>query len=131
MLTPHLDALGFVATDIARSLAFYRLLGLDIPADADTEPHVEHTLANGFRLMWDDAEVITGIDASWVPPSGGHRVALAFACASPEEVDRVYATVISGGFTGHLEPWDAFWGQRYATLHDPDGNAVDLFAPLA
>ncbi|MFL6036949.1 MAG: glyoxalase, partial [Gaiellaceae bacterium] len=28
------------------------------------------------------------------------------------------------------EPFDAFWGQRYATVVDPDGNAVDLFAPL-
>lgn len=26
--------------------------------------------------------------------------------------------------------WDAFWGQRYATALDPDGNAVDLFAVL-
>ena len=25
----------------------------------------------------------------------------------------------------------AFWGQRYATLRDPDGNGVDLFAALA
>jgi uncharacterized glyoxalase superfamily protein PhnB len=27
-------------------------------------------------------------------------------------------------------PFDAFWGQRYATVLDPDGNTVDLFAPL-
>lgn len=24
----------------------------------------------------------------------------------------------------------AFWGQRYAVVRDPDGNDVDLFAPL-
>jgi hypothetical protein len=30
----------------------------------------------------------------------------------------------------HLEPRDAFWGQRYASVHDPDGNAVELFASL-
>jgi uncharacterized glyoxalase superfamily protein PhnB len=29
-----------------------------------------------------------------------------------------------------MEPWDAFWGQRYAVVHDPDGNGVDLFCPL-
>jgi hypothetical protein len=29
-----------------------------------------------------------------------------------------------------LEPWDAFCGQRYAEVEDPDGNVVDLFAPL-
>ena len=34
------------------------------------------------------------------------------------------------GYDGHKEPWDAFWGQRYAQLRDPDGNDVSLFAPL-
>ena len=28
-----------------------------------------------------------------------------------------------------MKPWDAFWGQRYAVLHDPDGHQVDLYAP--
>ncbi len=131
MPAPQLDALGFVATDLPRSLAFYRLLGLEIPAQADSEQHVEHTLANGLRLMWDTTGIIAGMDAHWSPPTGGHRMALAFLCETPAEVDAVYAAITAAGFTGHLAPWDAFWGQRYATLHDPDGNAVDLFAPLA
>jgi hypothetical protein len=33
-------------------------------------------------------------------------------------------------FEGHLEPWDAFWGMRYAVVFDPDGRPVDLFAVL-
>jgi len=28
------------------------------------------------------------------------------------------------------KPWDAFWGQRYAQLPDPDGVPVDLYAGL-
>jgi len=130
MPAPRLDALGFVATDLARSLTFYRLLGLDIPADADTQQHVEFTLANGLRLMWDTTDIIAGMDAHWTAPTGGHRIAVAFLCTTPAEVDETYAAVTAAGFTGHLAPWDAFWGQRYATLHDPDGNAVDLFASL-
>jgi len=35
------------------------------------------------------------------------------------------------GHRAHKAPWDAFWGQRYAQVLDPDGNSVDLFAPLA
>jgi hypothetical protein len=31
---------------------------------------------------------------------------------------------------GWRDPWDSYWGQRYAFLRDPDGNRVDLFAPL-
>lgn len=37
---------------------------------------------------------------------------------------------MDAGHEGHLAPWDAVWGQRYATVHDPDGNAVGLYAPL-
>jgi uncharacterized glyoxalase superfamily protein PhnB len=42
----------------------------------------------------------------------------------------VYAELMSAGYESQHEPWDAFWGQRYATVRDPDGNGVDLFAPL-
>ncbi|HWF79810.1 MAG TPA: VOC family protein [Streptosporangiaceae bacterium] len=38
--------------------------------------------------------------------------------------------MVGAGYEGHLEPWDARWGQRYAIVKDPDGNAVDLFAAL-
>jgi uncharacterized glyoxalase superfamily protein PhnB len=35
------------------------------------------------------------------------------------------------GFTAATQPWDAFWGQRYAQVCDQDGNKYDLFADLA
>jgi catechol 2,3-dioxygenase-like lactoylglutathione lyase family enzyme len=124
-------AIGLVASDLPRTLAFYRAIGLDIPADADHEPHVEVTLAGGFRLMFDPESTITSFDPEWAAaPGGSPRVALAFECADPTEVDTLYFALTGAGFEGHLEPWDAFWGQRYATLRDPDGNGVDLYAPL-
>ena len=51
-------------------------------------------------------------------------------CESPADVDTAYERVVSAGFAGHLAPFDAFWGQRYAVVHDPDGTPVDLYAPL-
>ena len=125
------SAIGLVASDLPRTLAFYRAIGLDIPAAADGEPHVEVTLAGGFRILFDPVSTITSFDPEWTAPTGGSpRTALAFECADPSEVDAVYAAMTAAGFDGHLEPWDAFWGQRYATLRDPDGNGVDLFAAL-
>ncbi|MGD9998108.1 MAG: VOC family protein [Ilumatobacteraceae bacterium] len=130
-MTAAPSAVGLIAADLPRTLAFYRALGLDIPADADSQPHVEVVLPSGFRILFDTEATITSFDPAWTrPPGGSHRVALAFACADPAEVDATYAAMTSAGFDGHLEPWDAFWGQRYATLRDPDGNGVDLFAPL-
>ena len=129
-MTIRFDLVGVVVADMARSLAFYRRLGIDIPADADSQPHVEVALPGGVRMAWDTIEVIRSFDPGWTPPSGGHGLGLAFACESPAEVDSTYAALLGAGYDGHLEPWDAFWGQRYAVVHDPDGNSVDLFAAL-
>ena len=38
--------------------------------------------------------------------------------------------VVAAGFASHLAPFDAFWGQRHATVFDPNGVHIDLFAPL-
>lgn len=129
-MTTHFEALGLVVADMGKSLAFYRLLGLDVPADADSQPHVDLEIAPGIRLLWDTADNVRSFDPSWSPPSGTGRIGLAFRCDDPADVDRTYATLVDAGYEGHLPPWDAFWGQRYASMHDPDGNGVDLFAPL-
>jgi catechol 2,3-dioxygenase-like lactoylglutathione lyase family enzyme len=118
-----------VVADMAASLAFYRRIGLDIPPEADEEPHVDVDLG-GIHLAFDTRETILSFNSTWTPPSGGHGMALAFSCASPAEVDAAYAELTAAEGTAALEPWDAFWGMRYAVVHDPDGNPVDLFAPL-
>ena len=74
--------------------------------------------------------MVSEANPHWVAPVG-QRVTFACLCDSPEEVDAVYARVTAAGYAALKEPWDAFWGQRYAFLKDPDGNRVDLFAPLA
>jgi catechol 2,3-dioxygenase-like lactoylglutathione lyase family enzyme len=130
-MTPQLDLIGIVVADMAASLAFYRRLGLDLPAGADNEPHVEVTLPSGLRLAWDTEEVVRSFTPGWRPPTGGHRIALAFRCGDAPAVDRGYADLVAAGYEGAVAPFDAPWGQRYAVVHDPDGNAVDLFAPLS
>ena len=57
-MPPKLDMIGMVVQDMARTLAFYRQLGLDIPDGADSEPHVEATLPNGLRVGWDTVATI-------------------------------------------------------------------------
>ncbi len=126
----QLDFFALTVSDMARSLAFYRRLGLDLPSEADQEPHVEVTLPGGVRLAWDTVEVARSIDPNWQEPSGSPRIALAFRCDSPSEVDATYRGLTELGYQGIHEPWDAPWGQRYATVLDPDGNAVDLYCPL-
>jgi uncharacterized glyoxalase superfamily protein PhnB len=121
------DMIGIVVKDMAAALQFYRLLGLDIPANMDTEPHVEFVLPGGFRIAWDSLEMIQGIDPGWVEPTG-QRMTLAFKCENAAEVDTSYHGVLENGYRSHKAPWVAFWRQRYAVVMDPDGNSVDLFA---
>jgi len=101
-MSPRLDALSLVARDL--------------PA--------------GLRLMFDPASTIASFDPSFDPESDLGGTSLAFRCADPAEVDRVHTELVAAGHRSHLEPFDAPWGQRYATVRDPNGNSVDLFAPL-
>jgi uncharacterized glyoxalase superfamily protein PhnB len=123
------DMVGIIVRDMAAALRFYRLLELNIPNGVEGEPHVEVITPNGYRIAWDNLEMIKSIDPDWIEPVG-QRMSLAFKCDSPAEVDALYQRIVASGYAGHKQPWDAFWGQRYATVVDPDGNHVDLFAPL-
>jgi uncharacterized glyoxalase superfamily protein PhnB len=125
---PELNAIGIVVSDMATSIRFYRLLGLDMPETPD-EGHVEASMPSGVRLMLDSEEVVRTFQPEWSRETG-NQVSLAFQCSSPAEVDEVYARIIAASFEGEKEPWDAFWGQRYALLRDPDGVEVNLYAPL-
>jgi len=128
-MKPRLDAIGLVVSDLRASIAFYRRLGIEFP-EQDENGHAEAALPGGIRLMLDTIELVKSFDPVWTQPSGGHRMALAFLCDSPAEVDTLYKTLIEQGVEAHKEPWDAFWGQRDAEVKDPDGNLVALFAPL-
>jgi catechol 2,3-dioxygenase-like lactoylglutathione lyase family enzyme len=123
------DMVGMVVRDMATTLRFYRLLGLAIPEGQDHEAYVEVITPNGYRLSWNALEMVRGIDPDWEEPVG-QRVSLAFRCDDAAGVDALYQRVLGAGFAGHKAPWDAFWGQRYAVVLDPDRNKVDLFAPL-
>ncbi|MEF3306317.1 VOC family protein [Paenibacillus sp. GYB003] len=122
----RLDMVGIVVKDMGKALAFYRLLGLDIPESANDDIHVE-VAQNGFRLAFDTRETVTDIHGGWEEPAG-HRIELAFRCESREAVDALFDKVTKHGYGGYREPWDAVWGQRYAVVRDPDGNLISLFA---
>ena len=124
----QLNGVGIVVSDMARSIAFYRLLGLDVPETPD-EGHVDTFLPNGVRFMLDSEETVRSFRPDW-ERAAGNQLALAFECGSPVEVNELYERATAAGFHGEKEPWDAFWGQRYAQLEDPDGVPVDLYASL-
>lgn len=120
------DCIGVVSKDMQKSVNFYRQLGIDLP-DPDSD-HIEATLPNGMRFMLDSLELIKSL--GWWEEPVGQRMGMGVRLDSPDEVNDLFASLVSQGYKGKTEPFDAFWGQRYAQIVDPDDNAVDLYCAL-
>src|ERR1043166_8397424 len=110
-ITEQSVVIEIVSKNLEQSLAFYRLLGLEVPSPDG--PHVEVALPGGNKLAFDTEEVIGGMHPGWTPPAGPGRVALAFGVSAPGDVDAVYEKLTAAGYPGSLAPFDASWGQRY------------------
>jgi uncharacterized glyoxalase superfamily protein PhnB len=125
-----LHTISITVKDLGKSLAFYRTLGLAIPEGQDNEHHVEFTSEKGYSIGFIPETTMLRTDPTWTAPTGNNRISLQFACISPAAVDETYNKLISVGYNSFKEPWDAFWGQRFAQVIDPDGNNVGFFAEL-
>ena len=128
-MTLKLNYIGIVVADIARTLAFYRTLGLPIPADADpAQDHVEIEVG-GLRIAWESETLMRQLHEGWTPPTRAGRIGVAVQAESPAGLDAAIERLRTAGY--HVpEPYDAPWGQRYTTVTDPDGTDVDVFAWL-
>lgn len=110
------------------TVAFYRRLGLSIP---DTVPafqdhHRSVQQAGGMDLDFDSVEFARHWDRGWVRGMG----VLNFTVRRRERVDEIYADLVGAGYRGQQEPFDAFFGARFAVVEDPDGNAVGIMSPI-
>lgn len=126
---PVLDLLTLVVGDMEPMVEFYRRLGVEI--EDTTEEWASHHRSGsagstGFDL--DAASFASHWNAGW--PAGRTGPLLGFKLPSREAVDAAYADLTGAGYAGSQEPWDAFWGARYAVVVDPDGNHVGLMSPL-
>jgi predicted enzyme related to lactoylglutathione lyase len=124
----EISAVGVSASDLRRAVSFYELLGFSFPPSDDGDQHVESS-GEGARLMIDTAGLLTGLLGE--PPRPGNTAAFAVRCATPGDVDAAVGRVAAAGHTVVTAAWDAPWQQRYATVADPDGYRIDLYAPLS
>lgn len=125
-MTVKLNYVGIVVSDMARALAFYRLLGLPIPQDIQIEGHVEIE-DGGLRIAWETEALMRELNPGWTAPVGPGRIGIGVQAPSPAGVDEAAARLRAAGYPAP-EPFDAPWGQRYLSVTDPDGTPVDVFA---
>ena len=84
-------------------------------------------MESGLRLMVDPVELMKKLIPSWQPASGT-AIVLCFKQETADEVDALVKRLDAVGHTIIKPPFDAFWGERYASVADPDGNQIDIFS---
>lgn len=130
MSRPKLDAVAVTSGNLPATAKFYELLGFQFPKFETDAKHIEPVReTNEARLMIDDKGLMESILGH--RPSAPNHSTFALKCASPAELDAAVKRIEAAGHKIIKQPWDAFWGQRYAIVADPDGYMVDLFAALS
>ena len=126
---PVFDGLNLVVRDMDAMVAFYEALGVEIvPTDAKwAANHRNLGTSDGFDFDLDSLPFAREWNRGW--PEGQTGAVIGFRVASRDEVDAVYSKLTSAGYAGQQEPYDAFWGARYAVVADPDGNSVGVMSP--
>jgi catechol 2,3-dioxygenase-like lactoylglutathione lyase family enzyme len=141
MVKPTLDQINLVCGDPHASIAFFRRLGVDIPNErvwrsATGIHHVSAIEGEGadqpITLDLDSTAFAPHWNAGWKGRTDLRgRVVIGFSVPAREDVDLLYHDMVAGGYRGLQEPWDAFWGARYAIIEDPDGIAVGMMSPVS
>ena len=108
-----ISAVTLAVRDMARSVAFYRALGLEVVYGGPTAP---------FTTMR-AADAVINLHARDAPGGRWGRVILRV-----RDVDALHRAITARGLSA-AAPRDAEWGERYFEIADPDGIIVS-FAQL-
>jgi uncharacterized glyoxalase superfamily protein PhnB len=132
---PRFTGIDLVGHDLEATMAFYRLLGVDIPDEAiwrsATGPHHVHVgrIADGAELEIHSPALAAAYNAGYGADPRAAATVLGFGVASREAVDALHDRLVAAGHPSRQPPFDAFWGARYAIVADPDGRDVGIMSP--
>jgi catechol 2,3-dioxygenase-like lactoylglutathione lyase family enzyme len=129
--------LNLVVEDMDASVAFYQNLGMAVRVDGGEWPpgsgarHVALDNGAGAIFELDNMAMAKIWHGGWRSPDAGARpVVLGFSLPFREAVDQRYRELTAAGYTGRQQPYDAFFGARYAVVCDPAGNDIGLMSPI-
>jgi catechol 2,3-dioxygenase-like lactoylglutathione lyase family enzyme len=122
MSTPRFTMVVLLIKDLARSVAFYRRLGLVFPDDVDQRKDVVVDLGGGHNLVLTTTFVRNDPDRR--EPSGGARTFLEFFVDGDEAVNATYDELVAAGYRSRRAPFRTDFDAWMALVDDPDGNTV-------
>jgi len=113
-----ISAITLVTQDMSAATRFYESLGFvarDGASDAFTSYPVGPTWLN----------LIAATEAPAGPMPLWGRVII-----HVDNVDAMHERVLKAGYEAETAPADAFWGERYFHVKDPDGHELSFAKPL-
>ncbi len=122
MSTPRFTMVVLLIEDLARSVAFYRRLGVVFPDDVDQRKDVVVDLGGGHNLVLTTTFVRNDPDRR--EPSGGARTFLEFFVDGDEAVNATYDELVAAGYRSRRAPFRTDFDAWMALVDDPDGNTV-------
>ncbi len=113
----ELNAITLLTADMARSIDFWLVAGLDVTFGGRDAPFTTLRLGSNYvNLIADPA----GSPGFW------GRVII--HVPSPDDLHRAFA---DAGYPSSTDPADAPWGERYFHILDPGGNEISFAKRLA
>jgi catechol 2,3-dioxygenase-like lactoylglutathione lyase family enzyme len=119
----ELYMVGLTVSDMDRSIAFYRRLGIALPESGYNPHHIEAKMNGGLTFFLDDRPVHRG-DPAEAAEKGTYRVLLEFYLDSPAAVEAQYNELIGLGYHSYRAPFVTSFGMVFALVDDPDGNTI-------
>lgn len=124
----ELYMVGVIVEDIAKSVEFYRRLGVDVPEGSEEKAFVSIKMGEltfflsnkPITARWDPAR------AALADAVGGYKILLEFYLKTREEVEQKYAEMIGYGYASHAAPYITPFNNYFALINDPDGNTILL-----
>ena len=125
----ELYMVGVIVADMAKSVEFYRRLGVDIAEGSEAKDFVGIKMGEMTFFLSNKA-----ITARWdparkdVPASGSYPIILEFYLKTREAVDAKYKEMTGYGYGSHASPYVTEFDNYFAMINDPDGNTILLSA---
>jgi predicted lactoylglutathione lyase len=126
MAKPRFTMVVLLVEDLARSLAFYRRLGIEFPEGSDERSDVGVDIGDGRTIIW--TTTFGGNDPNRIAPSGGSRIMLEFFVDDYAAVDSTFAELVEAGYHVVREPFVTSFEAYMCLVDDPDGNTVLITA---
>lgn len=124
----ELYMVGVIVEDMARSVEFYRRLGVEIAEGSEAKSFVGVKMG-GLTFFLSTKEMTHRWDPAYQDgSSGGYRILLEFYLKEREKVDAKYAEMVEYGYESHASPYISEFNNYFALVNDPDGNTILLSA---